>query len=139
MAASKRIQKSKDSSKSEPENKKAKKIVESEGEEISEKEDFDEEYKESNSDVPSHEPSDDEDQHGLVKNDAGEYFMDLPGKTTKRLTVRSFKGKSYVDFREFYEKDGKHLPGKKGISLSAEQWEAVKKSIEDVDKCIKLL
>lgn len=44
----------------------------------------------------------------------------LQGK--KLLKVREFKGKVYVDIREFYEKNGELLPGKKGISLTPEQW-----------------
>ncbi len=38
--------------------------------------------------------------------------MQLSGK--RRLTVRDFKGKKFLDIREFYEKDGSLLPGKKG-------------------------
>jgi len=32
----------------------------------------------------------------------------------RRVSVRDFRGKLYVDIREFYEKDGEYLPGKKG-------------------------
>ncbi|VVC95630.1 RNA polymerase II transcriptional coactivator [Leptidea sinapis] len=44
----------------------------------------------------------------------------LQGK--KLVKVREFKGKVYVDIREFYEKDGNLMPGKKGISLTPEMW-----------------
>lgn len=35
----------------------------------------------------------------------------------KKVSVRSFKGKTYVDIREFYVKDGKTLPTRKGTPL----------------------
>jgi len=71
------------------------------------------------------------------KNDIGETYFDLEGY--KRVTVRDFKGKVYVDIREFYEKDGKVLPGKKGISLSASAWNKLKSLTDDVDETLKEL
>merc|ERR1711970_1717752 len=53
------------------------------------------------------------------KNDSGETYFDL--EKMKRVTVR-----------EFYEKDGKSLPGKKGISLTTGQWNMLKDLIPDV-------
>lgn len=52
----------------------------------------------------------------------------------KFVTVREFKGKLYVDIREHYEKDGELLPGKKGVSLPAEQWQNLKAVIDDIDQ-----
>lgn len=40
----------------------------------------------------------------------------------KRVKVREFKGRTSVDIREYYLKDGNLLPGKKGISLQPAQW-----------------
>ncbi|KAH7434886.1 hypothetical protein KP509_06G039500 [Ceratopteris richardii] len=55
----------------------------------------------------------------------------------RKVTVRSFKGKVFVDIREFYNKDGKELPGKKGISLSIDQWEVLRDNIEEIDRAVK--
>lgn len=63
----------------------------------------------------------------METNDEGDRFLRL--SNNRRVTVRQFKGKTLVDIRETYEKDGKALPGKKGISLSAEQFEKLKQSM----------
>ena len=54
----------------------------------------------------------------------------------KRISVHKFKGKLYVDFREFYEDNGEMKPGKKGISLTVENWEKLKGFIDDIDESI---
>ncbi|KAG1802853.1 transcriptional Coactivator p15-domain-containing protein [Suillus plorans] len=62
----------------------------------------------------------------------GERYVQLGQK--KRVTVREFKGKILVDIREFYGKDEEdEKPGKKGISLNADQWACLKKSINTID------
>ncbi|KAH9963907.1 transcriptional Coactivator p15-domain-containing protein [Russula dissimulans] len=61
-----------------------------------------------------------DDKLKLRKNSEGDAYVDL-GKR-KRVTVRSFKGQTLVDIREYYGDDGDEKPGKKGISLSVEQW-----------------
>ncbi|KAJ7770215.1 transcriptional Coactivator p15-domain-containing protein [Mycena maculata] len=66
----------------------------------------------------------------------GEKFIDL-GKN-KRVTVRNFKGSTLIDIREFYaDKATQELkPGKKGISLSVDQWEELKKIAGTLDSLI---
>lgn len=45
----------------------------------------------------------------------------------------------YVDVREFYEKNGELLPGKKGISLTPEQWRKLLSLGDEINETISNL
>jgi hypothetical protein len=47
--------------------------------------------------------------------DDGNSFFELSGK--RRLTISDFNKSTFVNVREYYEKDGKMLPGKKVCGL----------------------
>ncbi|KAF8794298.1 Activated RNA polymerase II transcriptional like protein [Argiope bruennichi] len=53
------------------------------------------------------------------------------------VSVREFRGKLMVDIREYYEKDGEMKPGKKGICLNMEQWNALKEQMDNIEAAIK--
>jgi len=76
------------------------------------------------------------------------------------VKVREFRGKLFIDIREFYEKNGETLPGKKGkkklhtskyililngnimfigISLSVGQWNKLKEQIDDIQESVEKL
>lgn len=55
----------------------------------------------------------------------------------RKIKVSEFKGKQYVNIREYYEKDGKLLPGKRGISLPPAQFQILAECIEDIKKSLK--
>ena len=53
------------------------------------------------------------------------------------VSVSDFRGKPLVNIREYYESNGKLLPGKKGISLAIDQYEQLKKFISKLDEDLK--
>ncbi|XP_022126499.1 RNA polymerase II transcriptional coactivator [Pieris rapae] len=69
-----------------------------------------------------------------TKTDDKEPTWVLQGK--KLVKVREFKGKVYVDIREFYEKNGELLPGKKGISLQPDQWRKLLSLGDEINETI---
>ncbi|KAL5554910.1 hypothetical protein UlMin_037146 [Ulmus minor] len=54
----------------------------------------------------------------------------------RRVAVRNWQGRIMVDIREFYVKDGKQCPGKKGISLSMDQWNILRKHVDEIDRAV---
>lgn len=52
---------------------------------------------------------------------------------TKKVRVIKFKGRLLVDIREFYEKDGEELPGRKGIALTVEQYRELAKHAAEIE------
>ncbi|OQS03591.1 hypothetical protein THRCLA_04092 [Thraustotheca clavata] len=68
------------------------------------------------------------------KLDDGSIAFDLSAK--KQLTVRKWKNAVLVDIREYYDAGGVRKPGKKGISLTKEQYKKVETLVEDVDAAI---
>ncbi|XP_058789410.1 activated RNA polymerase II transcriptional coactivator p15 [Phymastichus coffea] len=74
-------------------------------------------------------------QGSMQENDQGEVFWDLGA--SKRITVRSFKGKLLIDIREYYDDKGTMKPGKKGIALQTTNWNALKSVFDEVDNYVK--
>ncbi|KAI9068309.1 PC4-domain-containing protein [Trametes sanguinea] len=80
------------------------------------------------------EDKEEEESVGDVKigvDESGGRYVELGKK--RRATVRQFKGATFVDIREFYGDESDLKPGKKGISLNREQWEALKKGSDAID------
>lgn len=72
---------------------------------------------------------------GGEKGPNGEMMFQLA--RMRYATVSEFRGKIMVGIREFYDKDGEMRPGKKGISLSMDQWNSLKDHIADIDQAVK--
>lgn len=52
----------------------------------------------------------------------------------RRVTISDFKGKKMVSIREYYEKDGSWLPGKKGITMTLEQYGQLLEFLPAIEK-----
>ncbi|KAI9699579.1 MAG: hypothetical protein M1820_007078 [Bogoriella megaspora] len=55
----------------------------------------------------------------------------------RRIGINEFKGKTLINIREYYDKDGQTLPGKKGISLSMDQFNALVKALPAIDQALR--
>lgn len=55
----------------------------------------------------------------------------------KRFTISKFKGKVMINIREYYLDNGVKKPGKKGITLTKENWEKIKQNISIIDEAIR--
>jgi len=67
--------------------------------------------------------------------DEGNPYWELGGRL-RRVTVSQFKGNVLVSVREYYEKDGRQLPGSKGISMSLDQFNQLIKVLPSIEQAI---
>ncbi|TGJ79773.1 hypothetical protein E0Z10_g8992 [Xylaria hypoxylon] len=66
------------------------------------------------------------------KDDEGNSFWPL--SATRRVVIQNFKGKNYINVREYYsDASGELKPGKKGIMLTLEQYDALLNAIPDLN------
>eukprot|EP00013_Stygamoeba_regulata_P006262 CAMPEP_0177629590 /NCGR_PEP_ID=MMETSP0447-20121125/751_1 /TAXON_ID=0 /ORGANISM="Stygamoeba regulata, Strain BSH-02190019" /LENGTH=101 /DNA_ID=CAMNT_0019130925 /DNA_START=88 /DNA_END=393 /DNA_ORIENTATION=- len=62
-----------------------------------------------------------------------------PLSRLRRVSVSHFRGKQLVNIREYYsDASGEIKPGRKGISLTVEQYEALKEAIPAIDRTLNL-
>ncbi|XP_034839833.1 RNA polymerase II transcriptional coactivator-like [Maniola hyperantus] len=83
--------------------------------------------------VDRNEPPEKKAKMGSRTNDKEPTWV-LQGK--KLVKIREFKGKVYVDIREFYEKNGEMLPGKKGISLTPDLWRKLLSLSNEINEAV---
>ncbi|CAK1367582.1 putative RNA polymerase II transcriptional coactivator [Cercospora beticola] len=71
----------------------------------------------------------------MEKDKDGGVYWSIANK--RRVQLTEFKGTLMVGIREFYEKDGEMLPGKKGISMTLEQFDAVLGVLPELEREVR--
>lgn len=61
-----------------------------------------------------------------------------PLSENRFVKIEKFNGTTLVSIREYYDRNGMKLPGKKGISLNIDQFNFLKKYIGRIEKDLKL-
>ncbi|RUS30765.1 transcriptional Coactivator p15-domain-containing protein, partial [Jimgerdemannia flammicorona] len=101
-------------------------------------EDYDEEPKKQKTVIKEEttkQPSDLNDDDNKGVNSEGEPYFKLSAK--RRITLRKWKGVPMIDIREYYGNGNDIKPGKKGISLSLDQYQKLRELIPEIDAAIK--
>ncbi|EFJ17604.1 hypothetical protein SELMODRAFT_114406, partial [Selaginella moellendorffii] len=55
----------------------------------------------------------------------------------RKVSVRKWRGQVLVDIREYWYKGGECLPGKKGISLTMDQWNVLQEHVKQIDSAVQ--
>ena len=55
------------------------------------------------------------------------------------MTLSEYRGQSFVNIREYYEKDGVEKPGAKGTSLTVDQWRFLLDNLDLIDRALTTL
>ncbi|KAF7560470.1 hypothetical protein G7046_g3662 [Stylonectria norvegica] len=74
---------------------------------------------------------------GDGKDDDGNPFWELSNK--RRVGVSQFKKATFINIREYYEKDGNTDKDVQGISLSIEQYTALLKAVPGINAALREL
>lgn len=67
-------------------------------------------------------------------NNGDEQFWELSNK--RRVNVSEFQGRNLVNIREMFEKDGEMLPGRKGISLTIDQYNNLMLALPSIETAL---
>lgn len=54
----------------------------------------------------------------------------------RKISVTEFKGRRYVNIREYYDAGGEMKPGRKGVSLTREQWDMLTQVKDEVNQAV---
>eukprot|EP01122_Echinamoeba_exundans_P012792 TRINITY_DN5448_c0_g1_i3.p2 TRINITY_DN5448_c0_g1~~TRINITY_DN5448_c0_g1_i3.p2 ORF type:complete len:132 (-),score=53.98 TRINITY_DN5448_c0_g1_i3:1093-1488(-) len=56
----------------------------------------------------------------------------------RKVTISDFKGKTLINIREYWtDASGEEKPGKKGISLTVDQWKNLAAAVEEINEAIE--
>ena len=69
--------------------------------------------------------------------DSADWFVGRQLSKMRRIGIAHFRSTTLINIREYYESGGQMRPGKKGISLSLDQYKALVRAIPDINAALR--
>ena len=75
----------------------------------------------------------------VIKTICGDGSVMFELNPNRKIEVKKYKGVTYIDVREYFNKGPESLPTKKGVAMTKDTWVKLKGIMEEIDDAMEAL